>query len=262
MPKQYYFDLKAFAGTAEFASLVIEHGNVRAAVLASDWYAEVSRHPNFQGSRQCEVWIRRMVKSWRTQQMKRSRLEWLAANPRVASPRPKPKNEPSKKSLLKEKPRALQTLSRNCEVYVVCTNSLSPAIAHQRLLMQYDAASELAREKLARRIQAVKTLIRAKVFVGRIMNNKFAESPGRFEWNTDFKGAIFEVQFEADGFKSAWKARMISSGICNTVKGWRRHFIHRKSKMPVRFNGLIAAKLKESGKSHLIRDLGFARKAA
>lgn len=264
LPRRYYHNLKIFVGTAEFASLVANYGSVEAALLSSVWYEDVSRHPNFQASRQCEIWVRRMTKSWRAQQVKRAKRELLAAKTPSSFRQLTAKSGPQmkKERPRKEKLHPLQALRQNDEVYVVCSESLSPAIAHQHLLMRYDAASGREREDLARRIQATQALIRAKVFVGKIRNNRFAGQAGRFDWQTDFRGAIFEVQFQADGFKSAWKARTASTGNCNTVKGWHRHYIHRRSRMPARFSSLVWTKLKESGKTHLIRDLGLARLAA
>ena len=263
LPKHFYYELKALVRTAEFASLVAEFDCAKRAILSSDWFAEVRLHKNFKASRQLRIWIQRAVKSWRTQQIKQARSEWIGSKAKSLFHVQTPKSDPPKKQKLgSSKPRQIQRLNRNDEVYVACTNSLSPAIAHQKLLMRYDAASGSDREQLARRVEKKRILVRAIVFIGKIRNNLFTESTERFDWKTDFKGALFEVEFAAEGFKSAWKARLISTGNCNTVKGWRKHHLHRKSRMPVRFQNLIAERFKEVGKSHLIRDLGLARLAA
>lgn len=259
LPKQFYYELKNFVGSADFAAMAIKFRGVEAAIKSSDWFARISCHPNFHYSSQCEIWIRRMVKAWQMQQIKRIGRERLAA--KIGRPKrvcePKEKKKPPVK-----RPRPIQSLLRNDQVYVVSTASLSPTIAYQRLLMRYDIARGREREELARKIQLTEISVKAKIFVGRIAKNRFSHNEDRFDWRTNFQGAMLEVQFQAKGFKSTWKGELVSTGNCNTVKGWRKHFIHRRTRMSARFNNLLFHRLKASGKSHLIRDLGLARRAA
>ena len=98
----------------------------------------------------------------------------------------------------------------------------------------------------------------------RIGNDVFAHKAKLFGWKTEFDGIILEVEFRVKDFKSFWKARIKQIGSCNTVRGWKEHNIHRKSRMPVRFSCLAAELIKESKKTHLIRELelqNFSRMA-
>ena len=256
LPKQFYHTLKDTVGTEEFAGLVKELGSVRAAIETTDWYREVSQHSNFTKARCYHTWVKRMCKNWRSQQVKRTQAEYKKIKPARAVSETKPKRtKKSRKNTPKDRLERLRKLLYNTQTYVVSTDSLSPAMHHQRLLMAYDLAYGREREKLAREISGFQTTVRAKVFVGDVKDHSFNPRRQKFSWNTNFQGVVLEVEFSANGFKSAWKARILYQGSCNQVKGWERHCIHKRTRLPVRFLALVTARIKQSRKTHWIRDL-------
>lgn len=256
LPITFFHQLKELVGTEGFILLVQEQGNVNLAIKASTWYLEVSQHELFGKSKSCHIWMRRISKRWLSQQ--RKRLQTETAKTRVK----RPKIKPVKKETCQEKRRRavnaklghLQTLLRDSQTYIVASKNLGPALAQQKLLRSYDVASHEKRAELAEKIKAIDVTIRASVFIGSVTEHRYSLGTKRFDWSTNFEGVILQVEFTAKGFKSTWKATLENTGTCNTVKGWESHHIHRRTKMPVRFNNLVITRIKES-KPHLLRDL-------
>ncbi len=260
LPKQFYYALKDTVGTEEFAQKVSELGGVRAAIKNTDWYQEVSRHSNFAKARCYNTWVKRMCKNWQSQQTKRAQAEYKKSKPVRVTLETKPKRiKKSRKNSPKNRLERLRKLLYNTQAYVVSTDSLSPAMHHQKLLMAYDLAYGRERERLAREISSFQSTVRAKVFVGDVKDHSFNSKRQKFSWNTNFLGVVLEVEFSAQGFKSAWKARILYQGNCNQVKGWWKHNIHRRSRLPVRFLSLVTARIKQSRKTHWIRDLDLTK---
>ena len=257
LPGQYYHALKHLAGTVEFAGLVAERGSVREAVFASEWYAEARRHQNFNAS-QCEIWICRVAKSWQNQQAKRIKTEWSAAKVRC----PKTKVKPRAKKNLPDKSRFLQALLKDDGFYAVSSRSLSSFVLRQYLLNLRDSADDFGQwHGLSQLIQAKKKVrIITKIFIGRITNGRFNLCRGRFDWPTEFTGVVIEVRFEAEGFKSRWRVKLVTDD-CRLVRGWDRHFLLRMDRLD-KLGSSVAEQLKKCGKTHLLQKLGLTRRAA
>ena len=259
LPGQYYHALKHLAGTAEFAALVAKRGSVREAIFASEWYAEASHHQNFNAS-QCEIWIRRMSKSWQNQQTKRIKAEWSAV--KIRCPKPEKIKPRTKKKSLPDKSRFLQALLKDDGFYAVSSRSLSSFVLRQYLLNLRDSADDFGQwHGLSQLIQAKKKVrIITKIFIGRITNGRFNLCRGRFDWPTEFTGVVIEVRFEAEGLKSRWKIKLVTDD-CRLVRGWDRHFLLRMDRLD-QLGSRVAEQLKKCGKTHLLQKLGLTRRAA